>query len=86
MSEKRNPDEPAVYRIAVQGRLDETRWDWFEEMMMTVEIRHDGPPVTILTGRLPDQAALQGILSRIGMLNLKLISVREMERGSDETS
>jgi hypothetical protein len=86
MSEKRNPDGPTVYRIAVQGRLDEARWDWFEEMMMTVEIRQDGPPVTILTGRLPDQAALQGILSRIGLLNLKLISVTEMELGSDDAS
>jgi RNA binding exosome subunit len=35
----------------------------------------DGNPITVLTGRLPDQAALRGILTRLWDLNLTLISV-----------
>ena len=43
MSKKRNPDKPAVYQIKVQGRLDESWLDWFEDMTMTVESGDDGP-------------------------------------------
>jgi hypothetical protein len=86
MSKKRTPDQPTIYQIKVEGRLDESWLDWVEDMRMTVESGDDGPPVTTLTGTLPDQAALQGILSRIGMLNLKLISVTEVEQDSQDES
>jgi hypothetical protein len=36
----------------------------------------DGLWVTTLTGTLPDQAALRGLLSRIWDLNLTLIAVK----------
>ncbi len=83
---RRNPDRPTVYRITVEGRLDESWLEWMDDMRMTVASTDDGPPITTLTGTLPDQAALQGILSRIGMLNLRLISVTEAGQNPDPDS
>jgi len=48
------------YRIRIQGRL-ETRWaSWFDRMQLTC----DGDGTTLLEGRVPDQAALHGLLTR----------------------
>ena len=45
---------------------------------MSVEREGEGPPVTTLTGTF-DQAALQGLLSRLYSLGLPLISVNRSE-------
>lgn len=71
-------DGPAVYRIRMKGRLGEDWSDWFESMEMDVDTDSRGNPVTTLTGRVIDQAALQGILARIAGLNLDLISVQRV--------
>lgn len=58
------------YEIRLRGQLD-SRWsDWFEGFALSVS---DGD--TTLTGRVADQAALHGLLRRIGDLGLTLISV-----------
>jgi len=44
-------------------------------MTITVESEGDGPPVTTLTGVVADQAALHGLLRRLYLLGLPLISV-----------
>jgi hypothetical protein len=67
-------DQMEVYQIQVRGILDETWSDWFDGMMITVE-----RDVTTMTGAIPDQAALRGILDRIWDLNLALISVRRTD-------
>jgi hypothetical protein len=67
-------DEPNLYRIRVKGHLDDTWADWFEGL--TVSNQEDGEAV--LTGYLPDQAALHGVLSRISSLGLTLISVNKV--------
>jgi hypothetical protein len=38
---------------------------------------------TVLRGRLPDQAALLGILATIRLLGLELIEVRRLPQGGD---
>ena len=38
---------------------------------------------TVLTGRLPDQAALHGVLAQIESLNLELIEVRRRQLHDD---
>jgi hypothetical protein len=67
--------EPEVYEIRFKGYLHERRKDLFEGLRMTREI--DG--TSILLGPLPDQTALHSILLRIRNMNLKLISVRQVE-------
>ncbi len=63
-----------VYEIQFRGQLDERRARWFEDMIMTHQPNGD----TLLSGPLPDQSALYGILGRIRDLGLELISVRQV--------
>jgi hypothetical protein len=44
-------------------------------MKITVESESDGSPVTVLSGTVADQAALQGVLRRLYALGLPLLSV-----------
>jgi hypothetical protein len=63
-----------VYVITVQGALEPTWSDRLGGMTITVHPTADGW-VTILTGELVDQAALQGILKTVYDLGLPVISV-----------
>lgn len=70
---------PAIYRIHVEGLLDES---WSERLAgMNVETikRNNLPLVTILSGRLTDQAELLGVLNALYNLRLTLISVRRQD-------
>jgi hypothetical protein len=74
-------DRPTTYQIRVQGLLDAQWSAWIEG----AEIAHEGD-VTVLTCRLADQAALQGLLRRLYALGLALISVNPVEaQGHDPT-
>ena len=72
-------DRPGKYEIKVPGRLDESWAEWFEGMTITVEGGDDDPTITTLTGVVPDEAALQGLLNRLYSLGLRLLSVQRME-------
>lgn len=80
VKQKLSLDRPATYQIKVPGHLDESWSEWVGRMTIKVESEGDGPPVTILTGKV-DQAAFQGLLRRIYSLGLPLISVICVECG-----
>ena len=62
---------PKMYRIRVKGNLN-CRWaDWFDGLAITSEKNDE----TVLMGRLPDQAALHGVLNKIRDLGLPLLLV-----------
>ena len=65
---------PETYEIIVKGHLDPHWSDWFEGLALT----YLGEGKTLLSGSLPDQAALRGLLVKIGDLNLDLLSVRRV--------
>lgn len=69
-------DQPATYRIRVQGWLDEDWSDWLGGMAVAIEGDDDSPTTTTLTGAVSDQAALHGLLNRIRDLGLSLLEVR----------
>lgn len=60
-----------VYEIRVRAYLDSSTVDWLGDFA----IRHAGDTNTVLTGVLPDQSALFGILLRLHNLGIPLISV-----------
>ena len=78
MCHTKTPDLPMIYRINVRGRLDESWSSWFDGM--TVEFGTDTgeEPVTTLTGWIPDQSALHGVLNKIRNLGLRLLSVEQV--------
>lgn len=65
------------YEIRVEGALDEHWTAWFDGMQITPHIEG----VTVIAGPVTDQAALHGLLAKIGDLGLPLISVRRDEPG-----
>jgi hypothetical protein len=64
-----------TYQIRVEGRLDAETWaQWFEGMRVEVKAGN-----TIITGPLPDQSALYGVLTRLRDMALPLVSVEEVD-------
>lgn len=72
-------DQPAMYRIQVDGQIDERILDWFEDMTISSGKTADGKPISTLVGPVADQAALHGLLSRIYTLGFLVISVTRVE-------
>jgi hypothetical protein len=72
MSEQEEMTNHPIYQIRVQGHISD-RWStWFEEMTVCREDCGE----TTLTGPLPDQTALHGVLMKIRDLGLTLLEVK----------
>jgi hypothetical protein len=63
-------DQPATYRIRLQGRISADLSDWLTESIVTFE-----QDQTVLTGQVCDQAALFGLLSFVRDLGVPLVSI-----------
>lgn len=61
--------------IYVKGNINPKWSDWFGEMQM----QENACGETILSGKLPDMAAVYGVISRLGSLVIPLISVKCIE-------
>ena len=65
--------QPQRYEIWVAGHLGETMRSAFPDLQA-----HRRGKDTVLTGTLPDQAALHGVLAEIEALGLELLEVRRL--------
>ena len=73
MTRKLTLDDGAAYRIQVQGTLG-PRWvDYLGGLDISITQRD--PPVTTLSGRVKDQAALIGIINGLYDLEYPLLSL-----------
>ena len=67
---------PEHYEIRVESVLGERWTAWFEGLQVSSEDTE-----TVISGPLADQAALHGVLVKIGDLGMRLISVRRVDPG-----
>ena len=65
--------EARFYEIHVKGQLDSNWSEWLEGLQ--VKLLENGEMV--LFGPIRDQAALLGVINKLGRLNLTLLSVNE---------
>jgi hypothetical protein len=65
--------------IRIKGRINKEWSEWLGGLTVS----HSGPQGTVLTGRVGDQAALYGIISRLRDLGLELSAVRSEEANED---
>ena len=70
---------PEYYEIKIRGHLDQCWSERFAGLRLT----HLEENETLLSGSLPDQAALHGLLVRVRDLGLELISVSRDDSGRD---
>lgn len=77
---KLNMYEPAVFRIHVQGELDEKWFDYFRAQSAAIEKDQEGNVVTVLLSEPMDQAALVGLVNHLNALGIPLISVQCAEK------
>ncbi len=57
--------------IKIAGRLDIEWTEWFEGF----DVSHTEDGTTVLTGSVPDQAALYGLIAKLRDLGAKLLSI-----------
>jgi hypothetical protein len=70
------PELITMYEIIVRGEAGPAVRSAFDDLAITVA---DG--LTTLSGELPDQAAVFGVLARVQDLGLKLVEVRQLDPG-----
>ena len=69
------PPHTAAYQICIEGQLGQQWADWFGGMSIALDADGD----TLLTGPLPDQAALHGLLKKVRDLGMTLVSINRID-------
>jgi hypothetical protein len=80
MAEGQNSLAPLTYEIKIKGHLNCQWTEWFYDLHIT----HENDGTTTLRGELPDQTVLHSVLDRIRDMNLRLISVAEVEANTSD--
>jgi hypothetical protein len=70
-----NMSTPAIYRIRVRGKLDANLAKRLDGLNLSEVSDADEMPISVLVGRMIDQAALSGLLNSLYELHLPLLSV-----------
>jgi hypothetical protein len=63
----------------VKGEIHPSWSDWLNGMEIASRGEPDGAQITILTGKIKDQAALRGLLNRLWDLNFRLIALEQID-------
>jgi hypothetical protein len=79
---ERQEREMSNFEIRAKGHLDPCWSEWFDGLQITNEPNGE----TLLSGYIPDQAILHGVLARVRDLNLQLISVTSVDSDQQEGS
>jgi hypothetical protein len=69
-----NCAEAPVYEVRLQGHLDRRWADRFPGL--DLELNDDG--TTTLTGEIPDQAALHGLLAQVRDLAIPILAIQRL--------
>ena len=71
-------NRPGNYRVRVQGVLDKKWSERLGGLRITTSKTGDQKSVTVLQGRVSDQAELAGVLSTLYQRHLTLLSVEHL--------
>ena len=74
------------YQVRVEGKIGQRWLAWFDGLVIQATDEDAGQAggssaMTTLTGVMPDQAALAGLLQKLYTLGLPLLEVRRKEAG-----
>jgi hypothetical protein len=67
-----------VYRLRVEGRLDELAFDYVDDLTLALAVAPTGKAVTTLTCTLADQESLVGLINLLHDFGLRLILVERL--------
>ena len=79
---KNDPTQTMVYQIRIKGHLGHQWKQWFGNLSISLEVNGD----TLITGPVPDQAALHGLLKKVRDLGTPLVSVIRVQPGQKTVS
>ena len=68
-------EDPATYRIHVQGCLDNVWSDRLANMTITMDLSNEHSPVSTLTGKVRDQVELVGVINGLYELRMPLLGM-----------
>ena len=77
---------PGYYRILLQGQLNPSWSDRLGGMQVVVPTLEADTGMTVLQGRVRDQAELSGILNALYELHLPLLKVEYMGKDDDASN
>jgi hypothetical protein len=75
MTNGREFDKPVIYQVRVKGIPDKKWKNWFDGFTITPQEEDE----CLLIGLVADQAALYGLIAKIGGIGLPLLSIQLVE-------
>lgn len=79
-------EDPATYRICVQGCLEEVWSDRLASMTITMDLRDPMVPVSTLQGVIRDQSELVGVLNGLYQMRVPILSLEVLSEDNDYQS